>query len=193
MTNPAEPNPQSRVAAAPGALELFLLFCRIGLTSFGGGTSGWIYREIVGKKRWMAEDDFFNVFALCQALPGVNVVNLAVWMGRRLLGIRGAAIACAGIVAIPSILIVLLASAASGLVKYGLTQTVLAGASAAAVASPFAMGIRMGFNVRVSPLPLAVMAATFLAVGVIKLPLVWVAPAGAVVSVLGEYLRRDAT
>ncbi|HXZ08323.1 MAG TPA: chromate transporter, partial [Paraburkholderia sp.] len=63
--------------ATPTALQLFLIFSRIGLTSFGGGLSGWFLREFVHDRHWLSEDEFLNGLALSQALPGVNVKNLA--------------------------------------------------------------------------------------------------------------------
>lgn len=179
-------------APKPQLSELFWLFCRIGLTSFGGGTSSWVYREIVEKKRWMPEDEFFDTFALCQALPGINVTNIAVWTGRRLCGLPGALSACAGIVVIPSVLIVLLGIVVASFTKYPVTEIALGGATAAAVALPFTMGIRMGRNVRIAPVPLGVMVASFVGIGVLKLPLLWVAPVCALVSILSEHLRKDA-
>jgi chromate transporter len=56
---------------APVSLvSLFLVFFRVGLFSFGGGLSGWIYREVVTLRGWMSDDDFFSGLALSQILPG---------------------------------------------------------------------------------------------------------------------------
>lgn len=76
--------------ARPTAFQLFLIFSRIALTSFGGGLSGWFMREFVQERKWMTEDEFLNGLALSQALPGVNVKNLAIWIGYRLAGRAGA-------------------------------------------------------------------------------------------------------
>ena len=76
----------------PTATQLFLIFTRIGLTSFGGGLSGWIFREFVQKHRWLTEDEFLSGLAISQTLPGVNVSNMAIWIGYRLVGASAAAI-----------------------------------------------------------------------------------------------------
>ena len=86
-----------RPAPQPTALQLFLIFSRIGLTSFGGGLSGWLLREFVRDRAWIGEEEFLNGLSLSQALPGVNVTNMAIWIGHRLLGFRGAAAGVAGI------------------------------------------------------------------------------------------------
>ena len=82
----------------PTLLGLFLIFSRIGLTSFGGGVSGWLLREFVQDRDWISEEDFLNGLAISQALPGINVKNMAIWIGHRLLGWRGALLAVTGII-----------------------------------------------------------------------------------------------
>jgi len=70
VTRPLQP--------APSSAALFWVFTRIGLTSFGGGLSGWMLREFVQRRAWLQEDEFLSGLALAQAFPGVNVVNLAI-------------------------------------------------------------------------------------------------------------------
>lgn len=87
---PTPPTPTVRPAPRPGALALFLAFTQIRLTSFGGGLSGRMLRDFVHTRRWLDEEALLNGLALSQALPGVNVKNLAIWIGYRLCGWRGA-------------------------------------------------------------------------------------------------------
>jgi chromate transporter len=175
----------------PALWDIFLLFCRVGLTSFGGGTSAWLFREIVHKRRWLPEDEFINVMALCQALPGVNVSNIAVWIGRKLFGLRGAVVAVMGIIALPSVAIVLIAMLFAAIAHNPLTEIVLTGATAAAIGLPFSMGIMMAQRVRRAMVPLLVMLATFAAIGILKLPLIWVVLICGAASVIAESLRRE--
>src|SRR4029079_13080041 len=99
--NPASPSP-TRIA------EIFNAFALVGLTSFGGGLSGRMLQDFVQQRHWIGEDDFFEGLALAQALPGVNVTNLAIWIGFRLRGWQGAAAGFTGIVMPAAMLIVLL-------------------------------------------------------------------------------------
>jgi chromate transporter len=89
---PAEP------VAKPTTLRLFLIFTRISLTSFGGGLSGWLLRQFVTDRGWVSEEEFLNGLSISQALPGVNVKNMAIWIGYRLCGLPGAVAAVAGII-----------------------------------------------------------------------------------------------
>ena len=167
---------------------LFLIFRRTGLTSFGGGLSGWLLREFVQNSNWISEEDFLNGLAISQALPGINVKNMAIWIGHRLLGWRGAAVAVAGIVVPPAFLIVVLGTLIGALLFHPLTQVLIAGAAAAATGLSLSMGVVTARRVRRQVLPLLLMSATFVAIGMLRLPLVWVVLVGGGVSVIYEYV-----
>lgn len=62
--------------------QIFALFARIGLTSFGGGLSAWIYREVVDRRQWLSEDEFLAGLTLAQILPGPNVINISIYIAR---------------------------------------------------------------------------------------------------------------
>jgi chromate transporter len=70
--------------ASASLSTIFLVFLRIGLVSFGGGLFGWIHREVVAKRGWLTDDEFFSGLALAQVLPGTNVSNMTVIIGQRL-------------------------------------------------------------------------------------------------------------
>ena len=69
--------PPSAAAPIPTHAELFLAFFKITLSGFGG-TLPWTRRMFVEEKRWMTAEEFNEAFALCQFLPGPNIVNLTV-------------------------------------------------------------------------------------------------------------------
>ena len=72
-------------APAPTLLELFLAFALISLCGFGG-VLAWSRRMLVEERKWMTPEEFNDAYALCQFLPGPNVVNLSVVFGRRIRG-----------------------------------------------------------------------------------------------------------
>lgn len=72
----------------------------IGARAFGG-VLPWAHRAIVEERRWMAPQDFAEVLALCQFLPGPNVGNMSIVLGRRWFGFRGAVAAFMGLMALP--------------------------------------------------------------------------------------------
>jgi len=90
------PRPDER-AGLVGLHEIFLVFLTIGTTSIGGGIVAYLRRSLVGRKRWLGDAEFVRMLSMCQALPGLNGTNMAVLMGDRLRGARGAAAAIIGI------------------------------------------------------------------------------------------------
>ena len=77
------------------ALALFLTFSRITLSSFGA-VAFWARRVLVERQRWLTEQEFVDLLALGQLLPGPNVLNLTVMVGYRFAGWVGAGAAVAG-------------------------------------------------------------------------------------------------
>jgi chromate transporter len=179
MTSEPEPTP----------LRMFLIFSQIGLTSFGGGLSGWMLRAFVRERKWMSEEEFLNGLALSQALPGVNVTNMGIWIGYRLCGTAGAIAAVIGVVVPPTILMVLLAIAFAWLQRFPVTHLALDGAAAAAIGLSGWMGITTARRVPRRAIPLAVMAISFVLVAWLRVSLVWVVVLGGAASVALEYIR----
>ena len=87
---------------------LYIGFLSIGARSFGG-VLPWAHRVMVEERRWVAPGDFAEVLALCQFLPGPNVGNLSVVLGRRWFGLRGAVVAFTGLMALPLVWVFALA------------------------------------------------------------------------------------
>ncbi len=88
--------------------ELFTVFFKIGAFTFGGGYAmlPLIQREMVERKKWMHEEEFLDLFAMAQSLPGVFAVNISIFTGYRLRGFRGALFSSVGCT-LPSFLIIL--------------------------------------------------------------------------------------
>jgi Chromate transport protein ChrA len=86
---------------------LFITFFKIGAFTIGGGFAmlPFIQREVVNRG-WMTEEEFIDIFAVAQSLPGVFAVNIAVFIGYRLKRVSGA-IVCMLASILPSFLIIL--------------------------------------------------------------------------------------
>lgn len=160
--------------AAPRLRTLFFAFSKIGLTSFGGGLSGWMMREFVQQRAWLTEQEFLSGLALAQAFPGVNVVNLAIWIGYRLRGGLGALASALGIVLGPMVVAVLLAAVFSTVGNSHRAHLVLAGVAAAAVGLSLQTSLRAARFAAKGAARALVLAATFAAIFIWRLPLLWV-------------------
>lgn len=87
---------------------LFATFFKIGAFTFGGGWAmiSIIEREIVDKHRWLDRQEFLDLLAVAQAVPGILAVNISVVVGDKLRGFKGSLAAALGTIA-PSFLIIL--------------------------------------------------------------------------------------
>lgn len=88
--------------------QLFSSFFKIGAFTFGGGWAmiSIIEREIVDRHHWIERNDFLDLLAVAQSLPGILAVNIATAVGDKLRGVRGSAIASIGTI-LPSFMIIL--------------------------------------------------------------------------------------
>ncbi len=183
------PTPDMDQPASPPTLrQIFLAFSKIGLFSFGGGLSGWMLQEFVYRRRWMTEDAFFNGLAIAQAFPGVNVVNMAIWIGFQLRGGWGSLAAGTGMVVPTMFVIIALVAVLDELVKYPVTSLALAGAATAAIGLSLNIGLRaLRRNAR--PLPAVLSLATFSALFFLHMPLYVVVLTLAPLSIALAYWR----
>ncbi|MCD8351799.1 MAG: chromate transporter [Planctomycetaceae bacterium] len=92
--------------------ELFMVFFRIGIFTLGGGYAmlPLIEREVVEKKKWIGGEDFLNVLAIAQSLPGPIAVNTAVFVGYKTRGLRGSLVGLLGTV-LPSFICMIIIAA----------------------------------------------------------------------------------
>lgn len=88
--------------------RLLTTFMKIGAFTFGGGWAmiSIIEREVVDKYHWLKKEEFLDLLAVAQSMPGILAVNIAVVVGDKLRGMKGS-IAAAGGTILPSFLIIL--------------------------------------------------------------------------------------
>lgn len=88
--------------------RLFVSFFKIGAFTFGGGWAmiSIIEREIVDKYHWLEREEFLDLLAVAQSLPGILAVNISVAVGDKLKGVKGSVCAALGTI-LPSFLMIL--------------------------------------------------------------------------------------
>lgn len=161
--------------------ELFVSFARIGLAGFGG-VLPFAHRELVERKRWLSEAEFSEVLGLGQILPGSNIVNLTVMVGLQRGGWAGAACAFAGLLIAPAVLALVIVAAFDRIADDPRAAGAVAGMAAAAVGLLFATGMKMQREFRSDKGSLLVCGLTVLAIALARLPLDWVLPVAAALS-----------
>jgi chromate transporter len=171
--------------------DLLISFLRLGASSFGGGMSGWTHREIVERRGWLNDDNFLKTLTIAQILPGANPVNLAVYIGLKLRGWTGAALAFAGMLA-PALTVILLMSFFYEKINgYSEAHTVLRGLACVGIASSLTMGIKTGRRLHRHAVPILIAIAVFVMVGLLRWPLVPVVAFSIPVSIVAAFFVRD--
>lgn len=89
--------------------EAFTTFFKMGLFTIGGGYAmiPLMEKEVVEERHWIDRDEFLDLIAVAQSAPGVFAVNISIFIGYKMAGVKGS-IACATGNVLPSILIILL-------------------------------------------------------------------------------------
>lgn len=170
--------------------ELFVAFLAVGLSGFGG-VLPFARRALVERRGWLTETDFNETLALCQSLPGPNIVNMSVVVGSRFGGPRGALACVAGLVVAPVALVLVLATLWGRFGTVGHMPGAIRGLAAAAAGLAAATTLKMARPILVgAPFSAGpIIVAAFVGVGLLRLPLPWVAPALAPLSVFLAWRR----
>jgi chromate transporter len=169
---------------------IFAAFFWLGVTSFGGGTAAWLYREIVERRHWIDDTAFLSGAALGRLVPGSGGVNLTVQVGQRLRGGRGALAAALGLLSGPLAIALALAVGYARTNQSAAVHAVLDGVAAAAIGLTFATGLKLVQFTPANAGPLAVTLATVLCVGVLRWPMIPVVLCLAPISVGLALLNR---
>ena len=181
----APPGPTS-----PG--DLFFTFNRLALQGFGGVLAV-AQRELVERKGWLSREEFVEMLALSQVLPGPNVVNLGLMLGDRFFGLKGALSAVAGMLAVPLVIVLALTAAYAEFSRLAAVAGALRGMGAVAAGLIIATAIRLmatlGSNRLGPPLAATFAVFTFVTIVWLRWPLIWVVAGLGTTAVAIAYAR----
>ena len=157
--------------------DLFVSFSLLALQGFGGVLAV-VQRELVEKKRWMTREEFVEEWAVAQIMPGPNVVNLALMIGSRYFGFKGAMAALAGMLTAPLVIVLLLALVHAQFADHPGVQGALRGMGAVAAGLIAATGLKLFGALQKNVLGLKLCVALgvlcFIAIGLLRWPLAYV-------------------
>lgn len=173
-------------------IDLYLAFTWLAMQGFGGALAV-AQQELVEKKRWLSNAAFAEDWGVAQILPGPNVVNLAVIIGGRYFGWRGAVAALSGMISVPVVILLILATVYAQFATHPGVAGALRGMGAVAAGLIAATGLRLLPAIQRHPLGvlhcLILGAFAFVGVGVLRLPLIGVLLGiGSIASIL-TYVR----
>ncbi|MGE4213224.1 MAG: chromate transporter [Anaerotignaceae bacterium] len=125
--------------------DLYFTFARIGVCTFGGGLTMLpiLQAEVVDKKKWVAEDELLNYYAIGQCTPGVIAVNTATFIGYKKKGISGGIIATLGLVTPSLIIISIIATFLTTFADMAVVQNAFAAVRVAVAAMVLSTVIKM--------------------------------------------------
>jgi chromate transporter len=156
---------------------LFWAFSWLALQGFGGVLAV-VQRELVEKRQWLTLEEFVEDWAVAQIMPGANVVNLSLIVGDRFFGWRGALAALSGMLALPTVVVLALNVGLSGIADQGVVQDALRGMGAVSAGLIAGTGLKLMRALRANAMGKSVCALlavlTFMAIALLRLPLIWV-------------------
>ena len=156
--------------------ELLRVFNALALQGFGG-VLPIAQRELVERRQWLTHEEFIEVLSVGQVLPGPNVVNLALMIGDRFFGWRGAFAALAGLLALPLAIVMTLAVLYARWAAEPMVAGALRGMGAVAAGLILAMALKLLPTLARNPLgrwPCTVaLGLTLVGVGVMRWPMAY--------------------
>ncbi|TDH34367.1 chromate efflux transporter [Pseudohoeflea suaedae] len=173
--------------------ELFSVFGRIGLLSFGGpaGQIALMHRELVEERRWLDEDRFLHALNFCMLLPGPEAMQLATYAGWLKRGVTGGVIAGLLFV-LPGFAVILALSAA--FLLYGdlpAAEGVLLGLKAAVLAIVVQALVRVAGRALKTPLAWVLAPTAFIGIALLHLPFPAIVLGAGIVGLAASLLRRE--
>ncbi len=151
-------------------LDLLTGFLLVGLFGFGGIAAS-SYHVIVERRRWLTPKQYASTLGLGQVLPGANLINMTTIIGDRFHGAAGAAIALCGLMSMPVLILVALATLYDRFSDFPDVRAATLAAGAGAVGLTFGTAWKLARTILTTPTALVFCAATFVAIGVMRLPM----------------------
>ncbi len=149
-------------------MHLFLVFSGLALRGFGG-VLPWAQRVLVEERRWLSREQFIETLAFGQLLPGPNVCNVAIMVGDRWFGWRGAVAALGGMLAAPMLLVLGAAVLYGQVADEPVVRRALAGMGAVAGGMILATAFKLVLAWRAQPAWLAWGVLAFIGVALLHL------------------------
>lgn len=177
-------DPDALPGVSRGALFAACLKC--GLLGFGG-VMPWARRVFVDERGWLTDRGFAELIGMCQVLPGPNVVNLAVIVGSRAQGPIGSLLALTGILFVPVVVVLFIATFYASVARETWAQNAIAAASAAGAGLILGTATRLLIQTRPPMRGLVMGTAAFVGLGVLQWPLLWLLPVLVALAIAWEW------
>ena len=176
--------------AAPGPNVLIVSLIGWKVAGVVGGVMPFARRMIVEQRRWLSELEFLDVLSLSQFLPGPNIVNVSIIIGRRFQGVTGAAAAYAGLLLMPLVIVLVLATVYAQFAQFESVRGACSGVSASASALIVATALKLARPLKTSAWQVVICSIAFVAIALLRVPLLWMLAALCPVSIGIAWWKR---
>ena len=151
--------------------QLFITYLKIGLFTFGGGYAmiALIEDEISTKKKWISKEELADIITIAESTPGPIAINSATYIGYKMGGVLGSALATAGVV-IPSLVIIFIISMFFDLfMSFEIVQYAFMGIKCAVGLIILRTGWKMVKSFKKTPLHLILFAGSIIGITLVNL------------------------
>jgi len=164
--------PQPPAVLQPSFAEAARFWLKLGFVSFGGpaGQIAILHREVVERRRWLGERDFTDALNFCMLLPGPEALQLAIYLGWKLHGIRGGLLAGLGFIGPAIVLLLGLSWLYARFGSLPAATGLLLGLKAAVLALVLQALVRIGRRALGTRLHVALAIAAFVALEWLRVP-----------------------
>jgi chromate transporter len=168
--------------------DLFSGFALIGMLGFGGIAAA-LFHVVVERRKWLTADDYASTLGLGQVLPGANLINLATIIGDRFQGSVGALLALTGLMSMPIVILIGLTTLYDQFAALPDVKSGIAAAAAGAVGLTFGTGFKLARTILKSPVAIVIAITSFVAIGLLRLPMLGTILALAPIAVAAGFWR----
>lgn len=170
--------------------NLFWTFVKVSAFTIGGGMAMVaVVRDIlVVKRKWMSEDEFMDILAISQTLPGLMAVNTAIFIGYRLLGTKGSIVATLGSIIPPFFIILAIVMVFNGHWDNEAVVAVFQGIRPAVVALIAVPTIQMAIRQKLNWVTGSLAVVTILLIALLKVsPIYIILVVGVIAALIAKY------
>ena len=155
--------------------NLFCVFAKVGAFTIGGGYAMLpLIEEEMTKRGWISSEDIQDIIVLAQSAPGILAVNMAIYTGHKVRGLKGSIVSAVGAVLPSLIIILLIAMFFTEFKENDIVRRIFQGVRPAAVALILVPAVRMARSGCKSWWTWAIAAASLLGVAFLKVSPIWI-------------------
>lgn len=177
--------------------QLFWSFFKIGTFTIGGGYAmiPLMEKELVDRHQWLTSEEFMDIIALSQTMPGIFAANMAAHVGWRLRGLSGAVASLIGNILMPILIILMLAAGLHYLQGNAVVEAVFKGIRPVVVALIAAPVFRMAKTAKISRYNFWIPLVAALLIWLLGISPIWIIVATGIGGFLyGKYIEgKEAT